>query len=270
MSSAVVDVAIDAGVAMITMNDPATRNANSTRAMVDGLVQAIERVNDDIDVRAVVFTGAGPAFSSGGELSLMESFQRMSAAEVRRYYVQHGIQKLTRAMLSLQVPAIAAVNGPAYGSGFGMALLCDLRIASTQALFAMNFATLGILPGDGGALFLTRAMGGQQAARLLFTGDALDANEAKSLGLVLDVCEPEALVTQARALAQRVASNPGPNLRLMKRLLQQAKSSADTEDFLELTVALQALAHHTPEHRDALAELREKLRARRASKAAKQ
>jgi len=251
------------GIAIITMDDPATRNANSTPHMIDALCAVIEDINTDPCVAAVVFTGAGPAFSSGGEVKLMESFQQMSAMQTRSYYVHHGIQKLTRAMLSLEMPSIAAVNGGAFGSGFGMSLMCDLRIASTAASFTMNFAKLGILPGDGGAVFLLRALGHQQAARIMFTAQPLSAQAALDLGMVLEVVQPEQLMPVATRLAAEIAANPAHNLRLMKRLLRHAHS-AEMESFLDLTVSMQALSHHTPEHRAGLQELRDRL-ARKAN-----
>jgi enoyl-CoA hydratase/carnithine racemase len=245
-------------IAIITMDDPATRNANSTPYMIDALCEVINDVNTDPSLAAVVFTGAGPVFSSGGEVKLMESFQKMSAMETRSYYVHHGIQKLTRAMLSLELPSIAAVNGGAFGSGFGMALMCDLRIASTAASFTMNFAKLGILPGDGGAVFLLRAIGHQQAAKIMFNALPLSPQAALELGLVLDVVEPDQLMPAATKLAGEIAANPAHNLRLMKRLLRHAHS-AEMEIFLEMTVSMQALSHHTPEHLAGLQELRERL-----------
>ena len=244
------------------MDDPATRNANSTPQMIDALCEAIDAVNTDPALGAVVFTGAGPAFSSGGEVKLMESFQQMSAIEVRSYYVHHGIQKLTRAMLSLELPSIAAVNGGAFGSGFGMALMCDLRIAAEQASFTMNFAKLGILPGDGGAVFLLRALGHQQAARIMFTARPLTAAAALQLGLVLEVVPADELMPAATRLAAEIAVNPRHNLRLMKRLLRHAHA-ADMDGFLDLTVAMQALSHHTPEHRAGLQQLRDRLGSKR-------
>ena len=246
------------GVAIVTMNDPATRNANSTPHMIEALVRAIEDINLDPAIGAVVFTGAGPAFSSGGEVKLMESFQQMTPMEVRSYYVHHGIQRLTRAMLSIEPPAIAAVNGWAFGSGFGMALMCDLRIAADDAVFTMNFAKLGILPGDGGALFLLRALGHQQAAKIMFGAEPVPAQQALELGLVLEVVPPAQLMEAALKLARGIAANPTHNLRLMKRLLRHAHT-AELEAFLDVTVSMQALSHHTPEHAQALQALRDKL-----------
>lgn len=239
------------GVAIVTMNRVDNRNANSTPEMVDALCDAIERINLDDGIRVAIFTGAGTAYSSGGEARLMAEFSTWNPVQVRQYYVHHGIQKLTRAMYRLEVPAIAAVNGPAFGSGCGSAMMCDLRIASTSARFALNFAKLGLLPGDGGIYFLTRIVGPERAAEMIFTGDAISADEALRCGLVSRVVAPERLMDEAVALAGRIAANPGTALRMAKRLLRETHQ-ASFESFLDLTVSLQAIGHNTEEHRTAL------------------
>ena len=254
-------VTVSDRIATVTLNRPDIRNANSTPDVVEALVQACDRINRDPDIRAAIFTGAGSAFSSGGEISLMKSFHEREPVDVRSYYVHHGIQRLSRALYSLEVPAIAAVNGPAFGSGCGMALMCDIRIASTRAKFALNFAKLGILPGDGGTLFLLRAIGSQRAAEMMFTGRTIEAGEAAQWGLVHRLVEPEALMDEARRLATEIAANPGHALRFAKRLIREAHLT-QFETFLDLTVALQALSHNTEDHRLAVEQLEERLKKR--------
>lgn len=245
-------------VAIVTMDDPQTSNANSTPQMIEGLIDAFDRIRAKDVARALILTGAGRTFSSGGEIKLMEAFQSMSPMEVADYYVRRGIQRLTRAMLDVEIPIVAAVNGGAFGSGFGAALMSDLRLASTAASFTMNFCKLGLLPGDGGAWFLTRLLGPQTAARILYVGDTVDAHEAKRIGLVLDVVEPDELMPAAIVLAEQIAARPAANMKLMKRLLRQAPVT-DVEAFLDMTVSMQALSHHTKDHRDALQELKSRL-----------
>ena len=118
----------------------------------------------------------------------------------------------------LDVPAIAAVNGAAIGAGCDLACMCDIRIASEKAKFAESFVKLGIIPGDGGAWLLQRTVGFSRAAELSFTGDTLDAAEALACGLVSRVAPPDQLLDEARKLADRIAANPGPALRMTKRL----------------------------------------------------
>ncbi|MGH2551945.1 MAG: enoyl-CoA hydratase-related protein, partial [Thermomicrobiales bacterium] len=238
-------------IAILTMNRIENRNANSTPEMVDALCEAIDRINLDPEIHVAILTGAGTTYSSGGEAKLMSEFSTWNPVEVRQYYIHHGIQKLTRAMYRLEVPVIAAVNGPAYGSGTGSALMCDIRIASSKARFALNFSKLGLLPGDGGIYFLTRIVGPERAAEMIFTGDSIDAEDALKCGLVSRVVAPEKLMEEAVALAQRIAANPGTALRMAKRLLREAHQ-AGFDSFLDLTVSLQAMGHNTEEHRVAL------------------
>lgn len=245
-------------VAILTMNRPDNRNANSTPEMVDALCDAIDRINLDSGIHAAILTGAGTVYSSGGEAKLMSEFASWNPVEVRQYYVHHGIQKLTRAMYRLEVPVIAAVNGPAYGSGCGSAMMCDIRIASTKARFALNFAKLGLMAGDGGTYFLTRIVGPERAAEMIFTGDPIGADEALKCGLVSRVVTPERLMAEARALAERIASNSGTALRMAKRLLREANQVA-FDSFLDLTVSLQAMGHNTDEHRVALGKFLQSL-----------
>jgi enoyl-CoA hydratase/carnithine racemase len=248
-------------VVTLTLNRRDTGNANSTPDVVAAIEAAIAQINADPSVNAAILTGAGRIFSAGGEFSLMESFHAMAPIDVRNYYRHAGIQRLTRALSGLEVPIIAAINGPAFGSGFGMALQCDLRIAADTATFAMNFSTLGLLPGDGGALFLTRAVGPQAAAEIFYTGDTITAERALALGIVGKVTRPESLVAEAHALAQRIANRPGGALRLLKKLLQET-NGASFSAFLDLTASMQALCHNTAEHREALSGLRQALGAR--------
>jgi len=130
--------------------------------------------------------------------------------------------------------------------------MCDIRIASENARFAESFVKLGIVPGDGGAWLLQRAVGYQRAAELSFTGDMIDAQTALAIGLVTRVVPHDLLMPNARELATRIAANSGPALRMAKRLLRQAQT-ARLDETLQLSAALQALAHHTPEHDQAVA-----------------
>ncbi len=160
-------------------------------------------------------------------------------------------------MYRLEVPIIAAVNGAAIGAGFDLAMMCDMRIASTNASFAEVFVKLGIIPGDGGAWFLPRAIGMARASEMAFTGDRLDAKNALEWGLVSRVVEPENLMNEARALADRVAANPPEALRMTKRLIREGQR-VDLETLLEISCGMQAIAHHTADHREAVDAMFEK------------
>lgn len=239
-------------IVVLTMNRPENRNANSTPEMIDSFCEAINKVNLDYEIGAVIITGKGSTYSSGGETTLMQQFATMNPLDVRNYYIHYGIQKLTRAMYSLEVPAIAAVNGPAFGSGCGSAAMCDIRLASETAVFAVNFSHLGMLAGDGGSYFLNQIVGPEKAAEMIYTGDPIDAQEALRCGLVSRVLPPDQLMDEAMKMARRIASNPPKGLRMAKRLLREARQASRFDAFLDLTAALQGLGHGTPEYRERL------------------
>ena len=242
-----------------TLNRPDSRNPISDPAIVDALCERVAAVNADHDVRAVILTGAGPVFSAGGNVKDMVDRAGMfggSPYELRDGY-RGGIQRIPRALYHCEVPVVAAVNGPAVGAGCDLAVMCDLRVASTKAWFAESFVQLGIIPGDGGAWLLTKAIGPARAAEMALTGDRVGAEQAAAWGLVNEVVEPEDLMGAARALAARVAKNPPHSVRMAKRLLRESQHQS-LESLLELSAAMQALAHHTEDHREALRAFGEK------------
>jgi len=247
------------GVETWTLNLPDARNPISGDDMIDALVAAADRANRDTQVRAVILTGAGPAFSAGGNIKDMARGEGLFGHSVQhqRTAYRDGIQRIPRALQQCEVPLIAAVNGPAVGAGCDLALMCDLRIAATTAFFAESFVKLGIIPGDGGAYFLPRAVGAARAAEMALTGDRVEAATALEWGLVSRVVEPARLLEEARALAARVAVNPPHAVRMAKRLLREAQGRS-LDSVLELSAAMQAIAHHTRDHHEAVAAMLEK------------
>ena len=248
-------------IVTITLNDPAMRNPISEQEMVDGIVDALDRLNQDSSARVAILTGAGSAFSSGGDLRAMQkNFQQRaeSPALTPRYY-KFGIQRIPLAFEKLDVPIIAAVNGPAIGAGLDLACMCDMRVASESARFAESFVKVGIVPGDGGAWLLPRVVGYSKACEMAFTGDPLNAAEALACGLVSRVVPDGELMDAAKALAERVAVNPPYAVRMAKRLLIEGRHSR-LDTLLELSASLQALTHATADHREAVNAFLEKRR----------
>ena len=242
-----------------TLNVPESRNAISDPAVVEALCARVEAVNADHEVRAVVLTGAGSVFSAGGNVKDMVERRGMfggSPYQVREGY-RWGIQQIPRALYHCEVPVVAAVNGPAVGAGCDLAVMCDLRVASSTAWFAESFVQLGIIPGDGGAWLLTKAIGPARAAEMALTGDRVSAQQAADWGLVNQVVAPEELMAAAGELAARVAKNPPHSVRMAKRLLRESQHQS-LESLLELSAAMQALAHHTHDHHEALTAFTEK------------
>jgi len=249
----------DGPVALVTLNQPETRNAISDLEMVDALCVALSRLDADREVRAIVLTGAGTAFCAGGNLKKMGMEGEIGGGapvETARGY-RDGIQRIPRLFQELEVPVIAAVNGPAIGAGCDLACMCDIRIAGASAVFAESFVRMGLVPGDGGAWLLQRVIGFSRAAELSFTGDKIGAEEALALGLVSRVVPDAELLDTARALARRIAANPPHAVRLTKRLMIQARD-VRLDTLLELSASMQALAHTTEDQREAVRAFREK------------
>ncbi len=259
-----VEVAED-GVALVTLNRPEARNPLDPEVQ-EALVAAVLRLDADPGVRVAILTGAGSAFSAGGNLRRMDAAAsaagpaERSPVEARRYY-RHNIQRVPIAFERVELPIVAAVNGPAMGAGCDLACMCDLRIASESARFAESFVKLGIIPGDGGAWLLPRVVGFAKAAEMALTGDALSAAEALSCGLVSRVVPDAELLPAARELAGRIAANPPQAVRMARRLLREAWNNR-LDTVLEMSAAMQAVAHTTADHKEALAALREKRRPR--------
>ncbi len=250
-------------VVTLTLNLPDLRNAISDEAMLEALIEALSRADRDESVRVVILTGAGSAFSSGGNLRQMKEGGGLHDPvpnRTRRNY-RYGIQRLPLLFESLEVPVIAAVNGPAIGAGCDLACMCDIRIAGESARFAESFVKVGIVPGDGGAWLLPRIVGFSKACEMALTGDVVDAREALAIGLVSKVVPDAELLAAAAAMADRIAVNPPHATRMTRRLLREASANTLAAT-LELSAAMQALAHATSDHREALAAMLEKRPAR--------
>lgn len=248
------------GIVTITLNRPEMRNPISDSEVIDALLEALERLEHDASARVAILTGAGKAFSSGGNINAMKpgggGLNAGLPARTRGNY-KRGIQLLPHAFVALEVPVIAAVNGSAIGAGLDLTCMCDLRIAGESAKFAESFVKLGIIPGDGGAWLLQRVVGFSKAAEMSLTGDTIDAAEALACGLVSKVVPDAELMDTARALAAKIAANPPFAVRMTKRLLWEARRS-DLATVLEMSAAMQAVAHATQDHNEAVDAFLEK------------
>lgn len=252
--------AVEGEIAIITLNRPDSRNPLDSDTQ-DALIAAVERLETEPGVRVGILTGAGTAFSSGGNVRRMGEAATSGPTErtpsQARGYYRHGIQRIPRAMEVVEVPIIAAVNGPAIGAGCDLACMCDVRIAAESARFAESFVKLGIIPGDGGAFLLPRIVGFAKASEMALTGDQLSAQEALACGLVSRVVPDAELLDAARAIARRIAANPPQAVRMTKKLLRSAWI-ASLDQTLELSAGMQAIAHTTRDHKEAMAAIREK------------
>jgi len=179
-----------------------------------------------------------------------------SGVAIRENY-RNNIHRVVRAIYGLEVPSIAAVNGPAIGLGCDVACMTDIRIAAAGAKFGVTFLKLGLIPGDGGAWLLPRTIGMSRASELLFTGDVIDAAEAHRIGLVSEVTPHEALMDRARALAARIAVNPPLALRYMKEGLRRG-TYGDPRELGGWAIETIRALMKTEDHREGVASFLEK------------
>ena len=244
--------------ALITLNRPRARNAYSSE-MIGALVEALDHLELNDRVRVVILTGAGRAFSAGGDLKLMRDKGGMfagGAVELRARYMQE-IQRVPRRLSRFSKPIIAAVNGPAIGAGFDLSLMCDLRIAAETARFGSTFIKVGLVPGDGGAYYLARAIGLARALELCLTGRVIDAETAERLGVVSEVVAPDLLLDKARALAEEIAANAPLAVQLTKAAAYQSLTLTP-EAALQLAASFQGVAQNTADHLEGVNAMLEK------------
>nr|WP_255429579.1 crotonase/enoyl-CoA hydratase family protein [Ramlibacter albus] len=248
----------EGAILILTMSQPETRNAVTGNTAAAEFEQACAEVQADRSIRVVVITGEGPVFSSGGNVKDMQKYfqQQLSPEDIREEY-RRGVQRIPRALYNLDVPVIAAVNGPAIGAGCDLTCMCDIRIASEKASFAESFVKVGLVAGDGGAWLLPRAVGLSKASEMAFTGEAVSAQEALACGLVSRVVPAEQLMETALGVARKIAANPGGPLRMTKRLIREGQQQS-LESLLEISAAYQAIAHLQPDHHEAVKAFVEK------------
>lgn len=247
-------------VAIVSLNRPERRNAFTDIEQIDEIAQSIRDLNADREVRCIILTGKGTAFSAGGDIGEMMKGSSLvdERPQVTRMLYRRGIQQLPELFEAIEVPVIAAVNGPAMGAGCDLALMCDIRIASEAASFAQTFVKLGLVSGDGGAWLLPRLLSYSDACELALTGDVIRAERALKIGLVSKVVPAEALMEECLTVAMRIAENPPDGVRMTKRLLRLGRNM-QMSSLLEVSAAMQAIAHTTDAHKEALGLVYKKL-----------
>lgn len=204
-------------MATLRLNRPEKLNALNIE-LAQSLVHALLNAAEDRSVRAVVITGAGRGFCSGGDLNLLRDVRRRNATHELQALLQAG-KEICLAIATMTKPVIAAVNGPAAGGGMNLALAADMRIASEKAIFAESFAKIGLYPDFGGTYFLPRIVGTALAAELVYTAETLSAEDALRLGIVNRVFPADKFESETEELARSLASAPPLALRDVKRTI---------------------------------------------------
>jgi len=247
---------ISGPIATLTLNRPDIRNAITGSQIIDEIQDVCRRVNADMTIKVLIITAKDPAFSAGGNVKDMADKKGMfsgTPAQLMENY-RKNIQRIPLAVHEIEAPTIAAVNGPAIGAGCDLALMCDMRIASENAKFGETFLAVGLIPGDGGAYFLPRAVGMARACELTFTAEVIDAKTALAIGLVNDIAPHDGLMKNAQALAAKIAAQPAQALRMAKRLLYMGQSLT-LRQLLEQSASYQSLCHCTQDHMEALSAM---------------
>lgn len=252
---------VEEGIATITLNRPDQFNAFSLD-MLKGWAYYLEKARDDEQVQVIVVTGNGKAFCAGGDVKTMNKGEGFIAGVVpepdgppRGLQVKNSLMKIVhRVALTLEdidKPVICAVNGPAMGAGLDMALMCDIRIASENSVFAESYIKVGIVPGDGGAYYLPRLVGLAKALEMLWFGERIDAEEALRIGLVNKVVPTEDLLKETMAYAKRLAESPTIAIRMTKRAVYSALKT-DLRTALDMVSSHMAIVTESADHKEAV------------------
>ena len=198
---------VDEGIATLTLNRADIRNAITHPDMIAEIKSACDYVNAHLDTRVLILTAVDPAFSSGGNVKDMKERKGMFAGTPAEIVAQYrtNLQEVLLSVHNVEIPTIAAINGSAVGAGCGLALMCDIRVASRKATFGETFLNVGLTPGDGSAFTLPRVIGMAKASELIFTAETIDADTALALGLLNHVVEHEDLPQKALEIAAKIA-----------------------------------------------------------------
>ncbi len=247
---------VEENIATLTMNRPERLNALGDTLRTD-LHDAVTKASDDPNVRAIILTGAGRGFCSGGDVKAMNEAKQRNESPAIMDKVAPSRDLTVLAMRDAPKPIIAAVNGPAAGAGMNIALACDIRIASSTARFGETFVRRGLHVDWGGTYFLPRIVGMAKACELIFTGDVIDAEEALSLGIVSQIVGPEELMDTVKALARKMAAGPPIAIRLAKRALYH-NQECDLRAALEYETYAQNICRETEDAREGIRAFVEK------------
>lgn len=248
-----IDLSIEDGIAVVTLNRPDKRNALND-AMRDTLADVLESTVEDRSVRAVILTGAGAAFCAGGDIAAMQERAKAAPGDVafNGWSRQQRTHKTILRVHTLPKPVVAAVNGPATGLGADLALACDFVLASAQATFAWNYLRRGLIPDGGGLYFLPRRVGMSEAKRLLYSGRTIDASEALRLGIAEEVIAPDELLGKAKEFVRDFVRQSPKALALTKSILDQSFELTPDAAFA-LGSQAQAICYTTTEHQESIA-----------------
>ncbi len=242
-------------VATITLNFPEKLNAFNNE-MLHAWAERLRECRDRDDVRVIVVTGAGRGFCSGGDTGGMGASDKTSPRQAKDN-LQQNIHPIALTLETIDKPVICALNGVAAGAGLDMALHCDIRYAAASARFAETYTRVGLVPGNGAAWFLPRIVGVQKALEMLWTAEFVNAEQAKEIGLVLDVFPDDVFMDEVMKIAKKIANNAPISVRYIKRLVYQGQN-LDLRTHFDQVSSHMIVARTSQDHVEAIDAMRNK------------
>lgn len=241
-------------IGTITLNDPERLNAMS-EDMAREFKTLIARLKKEKGLRVVILTGAGRAFSSGGDIGMLKRMSRQKPAQTQKQLM--SFYKSYLCVTELPVPVIAAINGAAVGAGFCLAIACDLKYALNTAKMGANFAKLGLSPGMGGSYNIVRQAGPNHAAEIIYTGKIFEAPAMEKYGLINAALPVETFAAHVQATAQTIAANSPFAVQKIKACLKMAPHRTP-EQMFALDARAQSLCLSSPDAQEGLLAVEEK------------
>lgn len=254
MNNKAVKMEIKDSICILTLNQPEKLNAMSDE-MAEDFIVTLEKIKADPEPKVVVVTGAGRAFSAGGNLDMIST--RIDASPIVTHKNGFEFYKSFLRIIELQIPTIAAVNGHAIGAGACLVLACDMRYAAASSRIGFTFARIGLHPGMGAEYFLTRTIGRARAFELLMTGDVITADEAFRIGLINRVIPPEELMASVMELAGKIAAMPVLPIRMLKESIDASMRSS-LDDTLRREATYQSLCYLTGDFKEGIEAAKDK------------
>jgi len=243
---------VEDGVATITLNKPERLNAFDNQMLTEWHA-AIVAADQDSGVRAIIITGAGRGFCSGmnvaAEVSGGGVLRTEATVATRRHSLRDRVHPIPRALIQLEKPYIAAINGAAAGAGMDMATMADIRFASTTARMGMTYVRMGLFPGDGGTYTLPRIIGTQRALDMIWTGKMITAKEALEMGYLMAVYEPDELLPRVKEYAKQIARGPATAVQLSKKMVYRS-ANISFDDHLDFAQMAMFVAQSTEDARE--------------------
>lgn len=258
----------DGNLARIILDRPEKNNAFSL-SMIRKWAEALQDAQDDQNIRVIVVTAKGKAFSTGGDIDTMLEGKGFVGGDDqheswgdkaidRKRALTNYIHKIALTLESMDKPVICGINGIALGAGLDMALMCDMRIAADDAQLSSGYVKAGLVPGDGGAFYLPRLVGVAKALEILWTGDFISAHEAERIGMVNKVVPTLELEQATLEMARKIADSPPVCVQMIKRAVYSAQRTNDLRTALDLISSQMAIVTEMSDHMEGLNALKEK------------